>query len=105
VISLQKYSLNLSVKFKSSQCMEKSKLGHTQPHIQCVSGAFSPGVKWPGREAYRSPPSSSEVKNACSYISVLLYLFMDWCLNKRGSCLNTGTTSLYLHLQEKEMTD
>jgi hypothetical protein len=29
---------------------------------QWVPGAFSPGVKWPGREADRSPPTSAEVK-------------------------------------------
>jgi len=27
------------------------------------------GLKWPGREAYHSPPSSAEVKNARSYTS------------------------------------
>jgi hypothetical protein len=34
----------------------------TQPPIQWVSGAFSPGVKRPGREADHSPPASAEVK-------------------------------------------
>jgi hypothetical protein len=34
--------------------------GATQPHIQCVPGAFSPGVK---READHSPPCSAEFKN------------------------------------------
>jgi len=28
------------------------------------AGALSPGVKWLGREANNSPPSSAEVKNA-----------------------------------------
>jgi hypothetical protein len=37
-------------------------LGPTQPPIQWVPGAFSPGVKQPGREANHSPPSSAEVK-------------------------------------------
>jgi hypothetical protein len=34
----------------------------TQPLIQWVQGALSPGVKRQGREADRSPPSSAEVK-------------------------------------------
>jgi hypothetical protein len=37
-------------------------LGPTQPPMQWVPGALSLGVKRPGREADRSPPSSSEVK-------------------------------------------
>jgi hypothetical protein len=35
--------------------------------IQWVLGALSLGVKWPGRVANHSPPSSAEVKNAWSY--------------------------------------
>jgi hypothetical protein len=41
----------------------------TQPPIQWAPGAFSLGVKRQGREAYHSPPSSAEVKNAWSYTS------------------------------------
>jgi hypothetical protein len=37
-------------------------LGHTQPPIQWVPGAFSLGVKRPGREADHSPPFSAEIK-------------------------------------------
>jgi hypothetical protein len=37
-------------------------LGPTQPTIQWVPGSLSLGVKWPGREADHSPPSSAEVK-------------------------------------------
>jgi hypothetical protein len=37
-------------------------LGPTQPPIQWVRGAFSVGVKRPGRETDQSPPSSTEVK-------------------------------------------
>jgi hypothetical protein len=33
-------------------------------------------VKWPGREADHSPPSSAEVKNAWSYTSTPQYAFM-----------------------------
>jgi len=32
--------------------------------------ALSQGIKWPGREADRSPPSSAKVKNAWSYTSI-----------------------------------
>jgi hypothetical protein len=36
--------------------------GPTQPPIQWVPGALSPGVKRPGREADHSLPASAEVK-------------------------------------------
>jgi len=32
---------------------------HTQPHIKCVPGAVSSGVKWPGHEPGHSPLSSA----------------------------------------------
>jgi hypothetical protein len=35
-------------------------LGPTKPPIQCVTGALSPGVKRPGREADHSPQTSQE---------------------------------------------
>jgi hypothetical protein len=57
-------------------------LGPTQPPIQWVPGALSLGVKWPGCEADHSPPSSAEVKNACSYTSTPQYVFTAWCLVK-----------------------
>jgi hypothetical protein len=41
-------------------------LGSTKPHIRCVPGALSPGVKRPGREADHSPPTSTEVKKSGS---------------------------------------
>jgi hypothetical protein len=44
-------------------------LGPTQPPIQWVPGALSLGVKWHGREADHSHPSSADVKNAWSYTS------------------------------------
>jgi hypothetical protein len=40
----------------------KPALGPTQPLIQYVPGALSPGVKRTEREADHSPPSSVEVK-------------------------------------------
>jgi hypothetical protein len=41
-------------------------LGPTQPPIQWVQGALSPGVKRSGREVDHSPAPSDEVKNAWS---------------------------------------
>jgi hypothetical protein len=38
-------------------------LGPTQPPIEWIPGAISPGVKRPGSEADHSSPSSAEVKN------------------------------------------
>jgi hypothetical protein len=45
-------------------------LGPTQPPIEWVSGALSPGTKQPGREADNSPPTSAEVKK--TWISIRL---------------------------------
>jgi hypothetical protein len=42
-------------------------LGPTQPPIQWVLGALSPGVKRQGREADHSPPASAEVKKIWIY--------------------------------------
>jgi hypothetical protein len=49
--------------------MQVTVLGPTEPPIQWVPGALSLGIKWPGREADLSPPSSAEVKNAWRYTS------------------------------------
>jgi hypothetical protein len=43
-------------------------LGSTQPPIQWERGALSPGVKRQGRETDHSPPTSTEVKKAWTYI-------------------------------------
>jgi hypothetical protein len=51
-------------------------LGPTQPPIQWAPGALSPGVKRPGREADRSPPTSAEVKKTWVYTSTPPYAFM-----------------------------
>jgi hypothetical protein len=51
-------------------------LGPAQPPIQWVPGAFSPEVKWPGREADYSPPASAEVKKIWIYTSTPPYAFM-----------------------------
>jgi hypothetical protein len=48
----------------------------TQPPIQWVPGALSPGVKRPGREDDNSPPSIAEVKKTWVYTSTAPYVFM-----------------------------
>jgi hypothetical protein len=52
----------------------RTALRSTQPPIQWVLGALSLEIKWPGREADHSPPSSAEVKNAWSYTSTPIRL-------------------------------
>jgi len=44
-------------------------LGPTQRPIQWVPGTLSSAVKQSECEADHSPPSSSEIKNACIYAS------------------------------------
>jgi hypothetical protein len=55
-------------------------LESTQPPIQRVPGAFSPGVKRKGREADPSPPTSDVVKKIWIYTSIPPYACMVWCL-------------------------
>jgi hypothetical protein len=55
------------------------KVGPTQPPIQWVTRAISPGVKRPGREADHSPASSAEVKEC-----VELYLHFSNRSSWRG---------------------
>jgi hypothetical protein len=73
-----------------------------------VSGAISPEIKWPGREADHSRTSSAEVKNVWSYTSTRLhgvqlnqvtYVFMT-CYLSRGTTLPSPylTLSFYLNL-------
>jgi len=45
-----------------STTMSSMALGSTQPPIQWVPWAISLRVKWLGREADHSPPSSAKVK-------------------------------------------
>jgi hypothetical protein len=49
----------------------RTALGPTKPPIQQVPGALSLGVKWPGREADHSLPSSAEVKECVELTSTL----------------------------------
>jgi hypothetical protein len=55
-------------------------LGPTQPPIQWVSGALSPQVNRPGREANHSPPTSAKIKETWIYTSTPSYVFMAYCL-------------------------
>jgi hypothetical protein len=41
---------------------------------------WAPGVKWLGREADHSPPTSAEVKNMWIYAFTPPYIFMVWFL-------------------------
>jgi hypothetical protein len=69
-------------------------LGPTQPPIQWVAGALSPGVKRPRCEADHSPPTSAEVKKMWLYTSTPPYAFMAWCLISEAQ----GRLCLYLYL-------
>jgi hypothetical protein len=65
-------------------------LGPTQPPIQWVPVALSPGVKRLGREADHSPPASAGVKKMYIYISIPPIRHHGVVLN----LLSTGTTLL-----------
>jgi len=58
----------------------KPAMGPTQPPIQWVTATPSLGLKRPGREADRSPPSNAEIKEC-----VELYLFSPNTPSWRGA--------------------
>jgi hypothetical protein len=60
----------------SPPCHSDSALVSTQPPIQWVPEALSPGVKRPGREADHSPPASAEFKKMWIYTYTPPYAFM-----------------------------
>jgi hypothetical protein len=62
-------------------------------HIQWVRGALSLGIKRPGREADRSPPSSAEVKEC-----VELYLHFPNRPSLRGAQFKRKITEKMLPL-------
>jgi len=74
-------------------------LGPTQPPIQCIPGALTPGVKLPGHAADHSPPSGAKVKNVWSCTSspsICLHGVVCNCARYTSSChgvwINTGKT-------------
>jgi hypothetical protein len=71
----------------------RTALGSTQAPIQWVQGALSLGVKWPGREADHSHPSSHEVKEW-----VELYFYSSNTPSWRGAHLQKAGGQLYLNL-------
>jgi hypothetical protein len=65
----------------------------TQHPIKRVPGALSQGLKWQGREADHSPPTSAEVKKTRTYTSTSPHVFMVYCLMKHRDN-STFTTRL-----------
>jgi hypothetical protein len=71
--------LQLNRPVSALQCVCASSrpvLGPTQPPIQWVPGALSPGVKRQGREADHSPLTNAEVNKTWIYTSTPPYTFM-----------------------------
>jgi hypothetical protein len=68
--------VSVEVIFFTTKCRPDRICWSTQPPIQWVSGAVSPAVKRPGREANHSPLASAEVKKTWIYTSTPLYVFM-----------------------------
>jgi hypothetical protein len=59
-----------------SATVSRPALGPTKPRIQWVKVDIFPGVKRPGREADKSAPYSTELKNAWRYTSTPHYVFI-----------------------------
>jgi hypothetical protein len=73
IYSAPKYRLAIFLFFTE----RRPALGPTQPPIQWVPGALSPGVKLPGREANHSPPTNAEVKNGGAIPPLPPYAFIE----------------------------
>jgi hypothetical protein len=58
--------------------------GPTQPPIQRLPGALSPGIKRPGSEADHSPPTTAEVKNTRINTAAVLPSFVHLPLRSSG---------------------
>jgi hypothetical protein len=63
-----------SKRFFSTPQLPRPALGPIKPHNKWVSGAISPGVRWPGREDDHSSPSSAEVKNGGAIPTLPIYV-------------------------------
>jgi hypothetical protein len=61
--------------FSLFHCVQTGSGAHPTSYPVSI-GALHLEVKWPGREANRSPPSSAEDKNAWSYTSTSEYDFL-----------------------------
>jgi hypothetical protein len=84
--------IHLQINFYVSYHLNR--LGPTKPPIQWIPVALSLGVKWPGREADHSLPSSAKVKEC-----VELYLHYPHTPSLRGDQLKESTrTTLTLLL-------
>jgi len=79
------------------ETMFRSGMGPTQRPIQRVPGAPSLGVKWPGRWADHSPPSSAEVKEC-----VELYLHCPNTFSCSCASLRTGAALPLLYWSTKQ---
>jgi hypothetical protein len=55
-------------------------LGTICPPIQWVSGALTPGVSRPGREADHSPHLVPRLRMPRAVLQLPQYVFMAWCL-------------------------
>jgi hypothetical protein len=87
-------------------------VGPTQPPIQWVQKALSPGLKRPWHETYQSPPASAEEENVNLYIHSPIRLdgvVLNWfyftlpclqycyaCKQIEGQCLIIGQDGFFL---------
>jgi len=74
-------------------------LGPTQPPIQWLPGAITPGVKHPGRETGHSLHPLRRLRVHGAITPLPAYVFMAWCSIKQEMFLWRGTllsTVLYL---------
>jgi hypothetical protein len=69
----------VEIRFFLLSMLSRKVLRPTQPTIRYVPGSFSPGVKWPGREAEHSPPTSAAVKKTWIYTTTPPYVFIAYC--------------------------
>jgi hypothetical protein len=67
------------LKIRSAKAPHPDRLWDPPSLLSIMCRRPSPWVKRPRREVDHSSPSSAEVKNTWSYISIPSYVFMAWC--------------------------
>jgi hypothetical protein len=79
LISYEKQNIKFTLRMSNNDITFKIWGFHTHPASYSIGNrTLTPGLKWPGRAADHSPPSSAEVKNEWRYTTSPPTLLRTW---------------------------